>query len=252
MKLTILNFIFFTSMFTFAQNNVIGEFEPEYFVDESKVWPPYLDLKYCYVFEQNNNFTLTAEWSGSDELRNPEKTNGVFKCNNDTLILITPVLKSYIEKISENVLAQDKFIFHVKNYYAQNSKNYINKLSFYFIDDNFNSKRVMPKAVETKFDDKKANNEIILSFEILKGSLYFSQKSIIDNDKITLDINDIAGKEFTLLRNYKHFENDNVSYGNPERYFDLTLNKFLIKRKGKKLKALNKKQLYGGVIFKKS
>ena len=112
------------------------------------------------------------------------------------------------------------------------------------VENRFNAK------IEKKelFQSQENINELIVTFNIPENTQYFTLRDNSNQNNVTLDIINIQSKNFALSKKYQNLENKYNSYFD-DIYIDLTLNKYIIKRKGTKLKAVDKKQSYSGNLF---
>ena len=238
---------------SFAQNKLIGKFElkssNEVKVDNFII----SDYKLNLNIDANDNFIMNSESIGGCTIAERERFYGICKYKKDTLILVSPLPEKYIKIISDSILENNKFKFSIRNFSTTNVDSYIKQLKFFFIDKEMNHKKAIPIEVKTKYNKNDTQsqeniNELIVTFIIPENTQYFTLRDNSNQNNVTLNIINIQSKNFTLSQKYQNLENKYNSYFD-DIYIDLTLNKYIIKRKGTKLEAVDKKQAYSGNLF---
>ena len=246
-------FVLLFCITSYAQNKLIGKFELKSSyavkVDDFIISDYKLDLN----IDSNDNFIMNSESIGGCTIVDRQRLYGVCKYKKDTLILVSPLPEKYIIKISDSILGTNKFRFSIRHFSSAEINAYLPQLKFFFIDKEMNQKKAIPTEIKTKFNQNDTSsqnniNELIVTFIIPEQTLYFKLQDKSNQNNVSLNILDIQNKDFTLTKNFQNLENKYNSITD-EVYIDLTLNKYLIKKKGTKLKAVNKKQPYGSNLF---
>ena len=248
--------ILFTSL-NYSQNKPIGSFEPKSFLDEDIYNLYQTEHKYNLKIDENDNFIINSDWIGGCTMAEYHTTGGICKYKKDTLILISPLSKKYIENITDSISNLNKFIFSIRNFSTANVDMYFKNLNFYFIDTEMNQRKAFPEEIKAKFNNldtqsRENENELLLTFKIPDKSLYFTIKDHQNYNNVTLNVIDIEGKYFKLVKNYHFLEKKYNKHG--ETYFDVTLTKYIINKNKNILKGVKKSQNYeyrGNLFLKK-